>query len=157
MPLKMHSFCSNSKWSLRHTFWKCYFLLQICIKLEFCVIMFFKKIWWKILTVHWFLFAPQELCLSDIYTQPKEMDKLITLPPRGIQIQCTNETAEPLCSRLTCWYCEYLMGSFSKTSYVCDSKLSIRGLKKRGGGKSAFIRHQWDTWWALKFCLFMYR
>ena len=30
-------------------------------------------------------------------------------------------------NELTCWYWEYLMGSFSNTSYVCDSKLSMRG------------------------------
>lgn len=27
----------------------------------------------------------------------------------------------------TCWYWEYFIGSFSNTSYVWDSRLSIRG------------------------------
>ena len=29
----------------------------------------------------------------------------------------------------TFWYCEYLTGSFSNISYVCDSKLSMSGWK----------------------------
>ncbi len=32
---------------------------------------------------------------------------------------------------LTCWYCEYLIGSFSNTSYVCDSRLSFSGWKTK--------------------------